>query len=258
MAFPNPRITPSSLILGQIVGDFVYFDDFLTGGYGTTTGPKFASTADVADWLYTEASATSTFIISDAERGGVLTADVGATTDDHGHTAQLNGEAFQVSVDRDIYWEMRSKIRAEVAEVDWVIGLCNTDTTVLAGCNDALVFRSGAVDVAPLNAGTADIIASAGDDMAGSWTDTKISEVDTGINLVADTFNVFAIHLQVRSDSRRRARFFVDGQELLNTTTNIPDDDVALTPTWSIQNTASMAASAKLEIDYIYCAQVRL
>lgn len=257
MGFPNPRITPGSILTGNIVGDYVFFEDFIKGGYGTTTGPMFASTANVAEWLYTALSGTPTFIVSDAERGGVLTCDAGATTDNHGGGAQLNGESFAVVAGKDIYWEMRSKIRAEVNEVDWVIGLCDTDTSILAGCANALVFRSGAVDSVPLDAATADIIASAGDDMGGSWTDSKISEVDTGINLVADTFNVFAIHLVVDAEGNKRAKFFVDGAEVLNTTSNIPDVDTFLTPTFTWQNTASMGASGKLEIDYIYCAQTR-
>ncbi len=258
MSFPNPRIFPGGVKTGQIVGDPYYFADFHKGGYGTTTGPMFASTANVADWLYTVRNgSTPTFIVADSERSGVLTASCGATTDTHGLDCQLNGEGYSVVKDKDIYWEMRCKIPAEVAELDWVIGLCNTDTSVLTGCNNALVFRSGAVDAAPLNAASADIIASAGDDMAGSWTATTISEVDTGQDWVADEYRTFAIHLTVDSQGNKRARFYIDGEEVMNVTSNIPDEDTFLTPTFAIENTDAMAAAGRLEIDYILCTQVR-
>lgn len=258
MAFPSTRTIASGFYPGQMIEGMghEYFDDFHTGGYGTTTGPKFASTANVAEWLYTVNTGTPTFIISDAEPGGVLAASAGAATDNHGWDAQLNGEAFTVAAGKDIYFETRWKSRTSVTDIDWLIGLCNTGTEIIAGTvANAIVFRSGAVDAAPLNAGTADIIASTGDDIT-SWTHANISEVDTGINLVADTFVTLAFWLRVNSEADKRLTFYVNGAEKFNTTTNIPDIGTALTPSFSGQNNGSTNEFV-MEIDYIYCGQAR-
>lgn len=164
----------------------------------------------------------------------------------------MPGEAFQVVADKDIFFECRFKSVNAVVSIDWIIGLCDTTTTVPAGTNltDAIVFRSGAVDAAPLNGGAADIICSVGTTMAGSWTATTMSEVDSGVNLVADTFVTVSFHVI----GNKRVKMYVNGKEVLSTTTNLPSS-VALTPTVATQNNG--AVQAILEIDYIYCAQTR-
>jgi len=253
MTFPNTR-TPSSVLPGAIVGDFVYFDDFIDGGgFVAATGPKVATTANVGTWHLTElGGATTTMIVQDDEPGGVVViSDAGSTN--HGSNLQMNGAAFSVAAGRDLYWEMRWK-PGHATQLDFVIGLLNAGVTAaIAGTvTQALVFRSGAVDTSPDNAGTADIIASAGDDIT-SWTHANITEVDTGVNMVADTFVKTAIWLRT-SGSQRRAIFYVNGKEILNTTSNIPDVGTALSPLIARQNNGG---AADMEVDYVYCAQTR-
>jgi hypothetical protein len=255
MAFPNTKFLGGSVISGQAVApDPEYFDDFIEGGYGTSVAYKFSSTANKGAWLYTElGGATSTFIISDAELGGVMTISDAGTTN-HGSNSQLNGESFVITADKDIYWEMRWK-PSHATALDFVIGLVNTSTAVIAGTiTDAIVFRSGAVDTSPDNAGVADIIASTANGVT-SWTHANITEVDTGVNMVADTWVTTAFHLHMAdTTANSRLHFYVNGNEKLVTSSNIPDIGTALTPTIARQNNVS---AANLEVDYIYCAQKR-
>lgn len=249
MSFPNPRIVPAGVGPGlSLVGDPYYFDDFVAGSLVS----KWDTVDNGANWLTSDLSGTSVHTISDDEPGGVWRCDNGATTDNHGVTCQMPGSAWQVLTDRDIVYEIRLKSVNSVTAIDWIVGLCDITTTIPAGTNltDAIVFRSGAVGASPLNAGNADIICSVGTSLAGSWTTSTMSEVDSGVNLVADTFVTLAFHVI----GNQRVKMYVDGNEKLNITSNIPSS-VALTPTVAIQNNGSVRGI--LEIDYIFVSQVR-
>lgn len=251
MGMPSPSIPRGSFIPGNLIsGDYAYFDDFVAGGYGTTTGHKFASTANVAEWLYTALTGTPTFIISDDEPGGVLAAATGAATDNHGLEAQLNGEAFEVNATKDLYFEVRVKSQNSVTAIDWLIGFATTETSMLAApAANFIGFTSGTAGGAVLDGGAADIIARSVDDQT-AWTGTQ-SSADTGANLVADTFVTLACWVK----RNERAIFYVDGVEKYNTTTNIPDAGDALTFAFACQNNG--ATQAILEFDYIYVAAER-
>lgn len=263
MGFPNTRIMGAGFAGGQIINglDYEFFDDFLAGGYGTTAGHKFASSANVAEWLYTAiGGSTPTFIISDGERGGVVAAATGATTDNHGLEAQLNGEAYEVARDKDIYWEMRFKSQNAVANFDWVAGLATTETTVLASpAADFIGFTSGTgAAAAVLDSGAGNIIARTLADAAGTaWTASAATQtsLDTGSDLTADTFVTLAFWLQMNG-STGRVRFYVNGTEKFQTTSTIPAvGSSPMTPTFACQNNSTVQAI--MEIDYIYCAQTR-
>lgn len=245
-SFPRGSFVPGNLING----DYAFFDDFLAGGYGTTTGHKFASTANVAEWLYTALTGTPTFIISDAERGGVLAAATGAATDNHGLEAQLNGEAFSVNATKDMYFEARFKSQNSVTAFDWLMGWSTTETSMLAAPSANFIgFSSGVAGGAVLDGGVANIIARSVDDQT-AWTGTQ-SSLDTGADLVADTFTTIACWVK----GSERIIFYVDGVEKYNTTTNIPDAGDALTFAFAVQNNGS--TQGIMEIDYIYVSQER-
>src|SRR5687768_16201843 len=124
MAFPNTRMLAGGFAPGKAMQlDVEFFDDFISGGYGTTSGAKFASSADVAPWLYTALTGTPTFVIKDDELGGILAADTGAATDNHGLECQLNGESFQITADKDLYFECRWASRTTVTALDWIFGI---------------------------------------------------------------------------------------------------------------------------------------
>ncbi len=261
MAFPNTRLLAGGFAPGKAMQlDIEYLDDFVTSGYGTTTGHKFASTADVSEWLYTVlGGGTPTFKVKDDALGGILAADTGAATDNHGFECQLNGEAFQVTADKDIYFEVSWTSRTTVTALDWVFGLGTTETSFMAGPSaNFMGFSSGAaITSAVLDGAAANVIARTLDDSGGVWTATEgslQSSKDTGVDIVAGTYNTMAFWLQMNG-STGRLRFYVDGSEKFVTTTAIPDAGDALTVMFGAQNNGSVQGI--LDIDYIYCAQKR-
>ena len=260
MAFPNTRLIGAGFAPGQAVQqDYEYFNDFLAGGYAATTGPIFASTANVATFLYTALTGTPTFIISDAEPGGVVALATGAATDNHGLECQMNGEGFEVLNNRDIYFEMRWKSQNAVASFDFAFGLATTETSVLASpAADFIGFTSGVVGGAVLDGATANILARTLADAAGSvWTASAATQTsaDTGSDLVADTFVTTAFWLQMNGTSGR-VHYYVDGNEKFVTTSTIPATASSpMTPTICCQNNGSVQAI--MEVDYVYVAQKR-
>jgi len=255
MAFPNTRLIGSGFAPGQAVQqDYEFFDDFLAGGYGTSSGHKFASTADVSEWLYTALTGTPTFIIKDAARGGILAAATGAATDNHGFECQLNGECFAITADKDIYFEMRWASRNSVTAIDWVCGLGTTETSFMANLSANFIgFTSGSsASAAVLDGGAANIIARCMEDQS-AWTGTG-SNLDTGSDLVAGTMVTMAFWVQMNG-SNARVRFYVDGNQKHETTTNVPDAGDALTLMFGAQNNGT--TQAIMDIDYIYAAQKR-
>jgi hypothetical protein len=255
MAFPNTRMLGAGFAPGKAMQlDVEYFDDFITSGYGTTTGHKFASTADVSEWLYTAlGGSTATFKVKDDEIGGILAADTGAATDNHGFECQLNGEAFQITADKDIYFECRWASRTTVTALDWIIGLAGTETSILAGpAGNFIGFTAGASYTgAVLDSAAANIIFRSNDDIT-AWTSTVVG-VDTGIDLVAGTYNTMAFWVQMNGSSAR-VRCYVDGNEK-GAFTTVPDAGDPLTLTFACQTNGSVQGI--MDIDYIYCAQKR-
>lgn len=254
MAFPNTRMLGPGFAPGKAMQlDVEYFDDFVVGGQGTTIAGKFATTADAAEWLATALSGSPTFAIKDDEIGGILQVDNGATTDNHGVELQLNGESFQIAADKDIYFEIRMASRNSVAALDWTVGLATTDTSHLASPGGNFIgFTSGAAYTgAVLDSGASNIIFRSNDDIT-SWASTVVG-VDTGIDLVAGTYNTLAFWVQM-SGTNARVRCYVDGAEKGNFTT-VPDAGDPLTPTIAIQNNGSVRGI--LDIDYLYVCQKR-
>lgn len=264
MAFPNTRQLAPGFAGGKALQtDIEFYDDFTTSGYGTTTGHKFASTADVSEWLYTAlGGGTPTFKIKDAGNGSILAADIGAATDNHGFECQLNGEVFSVRADKDIYFEVRWASRTTVTALDWVFGLGSTETTFMAGpTRNFMGFTSGSgAAAAVLDGAAANVIArtlaiAAG----GAWTASAATQtsLDTGVDIVAATYNTMSMWLQL-SGSTGRLHFYVDGSEKFVTTSTIPAISASsdpLTLMFGAQNNGSVQGI--LDIDYIYCAQTR-
>ena len=235
----------------------VFFDDFLTAGYnGEASSGKFSETADDCEWLVTKIDGATdndeALVVSDAEPGGVLTI---TTTDADNDSLELqkNGEAFQVQANKDIRFKARLKLTSTTTPtttIDWFIGLANTDTTVMAGCTDAIGFHGGTT-ILMANQGAANIIATTASVLGSDWTSTSLqTAADTGVDFEDDTF--FTVEFEVTSNSR--VRFWVNGARVHESVTNIPGA-VELTPTMCILNNGAEAKT--MEVDYIYCRQER-
>ncbi len=236
MSFPNPHPVPGSVMAGNIVGDHIYFDDFHTAGIDN--GGSFSRTADGGHWLVTD-DIDASVTVRDDEPGGVVRITTGSNSNDFA-SCQLNGESFKVTANKDIYCEMRFKFD-DTDDTRWFFGLAQTDITgttigpILDGTTESIGFRQNTdtgVDVfALLENGNAE------------------TTVDTGVNVADDVFQVFAFHVL----GSERVKFYIDGKEVANFTTNIPNGD-PITPTMEIH---SPTASSFVEVDYFLCMQVR-
>src|ERR1044072_3407483 len=143
-------------VIGQrIAGNLVYIDRAKhLRRYIDEMGPdviKFSerfvrpliSAADtVLDWTTTlvEAGAgESTITKPDGVDGGLMfTTDA---AEDDGINAQLKGEMFKLNTAcKALYFYARLKA-SEATQLDWLIGLCITDTTLLGGMTDGIYFE---------------------------------------------------------------------------------------------------------------------
>lgn len=220
----------------------VFFDDFVTGGKGTTVAGKFGSTADTAEWLCTLTN-SATPVIGDDEPGGVLTI-TNAGADNDMVEMQLNGEMFKFATGKPLIFEARIKI-TDVSETDFLIGLGITDTTPLAGWTDYACFHcadsSGNLSFGNAKDGSGGAV---GSETSGATV------TDTGIDLVDDTFIV----LRFETDGVSKIKAFVNGVLKVTHTTNICDNET-LTPTICVRNDGAVAQT--LEVDYVLVIQQR-
>ena len=183
--------------------------------------------------------ADATVVIADDEPGGVLTITTNSNANDFA-SCQLNGEAFKVAAGKDIIFEIRVKF-ADTDDTRWFVGLATTDVTgttigpVLDGVTESIGFRQ--------NTDTGVDIYYLCEDASTETT------ADTGVDVSDDTFVTLGFHVI----SNERVKFYVNGAEKANVTTNIPDTD-AVTLTMEVH---SPTASSTMEVDYIYCAQTR-
>lgn len=230
-----------------LITDYEFYDDFLTAGYAadlalaneSNPAAKFSEVADAGDWLVTR-DVAPTIVVADSEPGGVLLVTTGGSAGDFA-SCQLNGTSFAVNADKDIVFEARVKFD-DGNDTQWFIGLASADVTgttlgpILDGTNDSIGFRQpGATDV--------DIDYVVEDD-------TTETTADTGVDIVDDTFLVLTFIVT----STTNVRFLIDGNFIADVTTNLPDAGAALTPTFEV---SGPTANSTIEIDYIYCSQVR-
>lgn len=211
----------------------VFFDDFVTGGTGTTVAHKFGTTANTAEWLAT-LTATGAVQIADAAPGGWITFS-GASASDAA-SCQLNGEAFTMAAGKNIVFEVRIKA-SDADDQKFFFGLASTDTTIIAGCNDSIGFRNTAGNTADIHYVVED--------------DTNETTADSTKDLANATFVI----LRFEVFGLDRVEFFVDGERVAVVKTNLPDAGTALTPTFEIINTTG---GDTLDIDYIFVQQDRI
>ena len=217
----------------------VIFDHFGDGwGFepsdADNTG-KFSETANLGQWLVTVTDGggdgAEVIVVSDAEPGGVAT----ITTNDADNDSmelQMNGEAFAVNARNDMWFSIRMKL-SDADTCDWFVGLATTDTAVLDGTTDSIGFTN--------TSNSADIRY-----IQESATTTVSPLVDTTYDFANDTFRTLSFH--TRKD--KGTAFFVDGNLIEFTGTNLPDAGDALTPTICLQNAS--AAASSMEVDFIY------
>lgn len=235
LGYSSGRLAPTQHPGQSVEAPVEFWDDFVTGGTGTTVGGKFATTANAAQWLNSTDNG-GTCIISDAEHGGVVALTPGTSANDY-VSCQLNGEAFVTAANRKIIFETRIKSN-DTDDLKFFVGLATTDAgtsatagPVLDGTNDSIGFRN-------VLGNTAAFLYIVEDDTsettgaAGSLTD--------------DTFTILRFEL----DGTSMARFYVNGALVGKVTTGLIDAGVALTPTLEVGSPTGTTATF-LEVDYV-------
>ena len=218
-------------------------DDFFEGGYypgsvaPTTNGAKFAEQADQTAWHVSivdgDADNDEVIVVNDDGAGGILKME---TTDKalDSIQAQLNGEAFQLTAAKEMWFNCRFAIEDVSANTN-AMGLSTTDTDVIdSHANDHILFYN-----------------CAGDLYFSVAQDGTATALDTGVNLGDGTNVVCAFYW----DGVDTITVAVNGTTITNLTDNgttivFPDDE-ALSPVMATQTTDT--GKDYMLVDYIGC-----
>lgn len=205
-----------------------YSTDFVRFPVDDTTG-------DPTEWTTTvvEAGAGDTLIASLDGSGGKVRITTAANEDDGG-SYQLNGSAFELTSDQELYFGAFGVQINDVTQTDFFLGLAVTDTAILGGVADRIGFQS--VDAAtaltfPIEKSTAE------------------TNFDPSVTLVDAT----AVDLEFYFDGST-LEVFVDGASVGKpAVTNLPDD-VALRLSWEFLTGEAVANT--MEIDRLTVIQI--
>jgi hypothetical protein len=233
---------------GRVNGNLVYFDKIgRLRRYVDAIGPDvikylndFVSgpgidTAFDNDWTVTRVEAgagESTVTLTDVGGGALLITTDAADND--GINMQQIGEAFNLAGSgiKLLYFGARFKI-SEATQSDFFIGLCDTDTDILAGANDSIGFRKvdGSTAVSFLT------------EKATVETTVAAFTADTGFHIVEFIYNGVAGTLEA----------FVDGTSLGTVAvTNLPDEEQRV----SIHFLTGEAVVKTMTVDWVNCIQI--
>jgi hypothetical protein len=258
--FP-PVLTPG----GPVPAPATYWDDFVTGGSATATGPKFSSTADAAEWLTTLITSAVPKVEDNANfkavtpfgAGGVVRIVNGATNNDS-VSMQLNGEPFVAIRKKSIVFEARVATSA-IAGTLLAVGLGKTETAILAAGGQTLT----ATDfIGFVVRGTSGLILPV---VKGANTETlpPILNGVTAPALVNNQWATLRFEIQPTGNTTHMVYFYVDGLLVAkhnSETAALPLDasqgtPIGLTPSYS-QKTQGSAANNGF-IDYILAVAQR-
>ncbi len=266
MGFPHGSLTAPIQAPGQPL-DFPvrYFDDFVTGGSATATGPKFSSTADAAEWLTTLITSavpkitdnTDTKTITPFGAGGVVKI-INAGTNNDSVSMQLNGEPFVIQPNERTVFEVRIATSA-IAGTLLAIGLGSTGTAIMAAGGQTLSLTDF---IGFVVRGTTGLILPC---VKGASTETlpTIFSSVTAPALVNSVWTTLRFEIVPTSATTWMVFFYVNGILVAkhnSSTAALPLDStqttpIGLTPSWSQKTQGSAANNGFL--DLIYCDQER-
>lgn len=215
---------------------FRIFDDFTEVGTGTTSGSKFATSADAATWLNSTDNGGTTLAV-DGFHGGAVRLLPGTAAGDY-VSIQMNGRPIVLGSEANI--KMATRVRfLEANDKKFFFGLATTTAStsatvapVLDGVNDTIGFRQLTTTTTSLDAVTED--------------DTN-ETTTTGLGTLAA---LTWVELAIEIDGLTAVRFYINGALVATHTTNIPDSGVSLTPTFEIGSPTG-TTSTYLDIDYL-------
>lgn len=157
-----------------------------------------------ADWAVTEIDAAGTQALTDVAGGGLLLTC--ANTEDDSVEMQKVGEAYQLVAGKPLWFESMLQV-SEATEIDFIIGLCITDTTAIPGVSDGVYFLK--VDAATAITYHCE---KDGNDTTGN----------AGVAIVAATDTRFGI----KFDGKGTVEYWIDGHRVAHSGVYIPDDEL--------------------------------
>lgn len=140
-------------------------------------------TFDAGDWTVTETDAGATEALTDVAGGGLLITNTAADNDLVG--MQLGAEAFLPAQNKQIWLQAKFQV-SEATQVDWMIGLSDTDTGLPTLPSDGIVFykNDGETNIqcAAIKAGVSSVESNIGTFTAA--TDITLGFKVTGTHLI--------------------------------------------------------------------------
>jgi hypothetical protein len=240
MSYSAPAL-PAVFSPGQygMAQHVIFHEDFVTGGKGTTIAHKFATTADAAEWLQVVDN-SGTVVITDAQPGGVITMNPGTGALDF-ISLQLNGESFAVRNNKKMWFNCRIALD-DADDAMWCIGLSRTDVTgtTKGPILDSIIAAEGDF------IGFGNVVGTTADIYYIIEDDTSQTKTDSTYDLSDSTFVELGFFLNGRS----YIEMYVNGNRVVKTATNIPDNNAAVTPTIEVCSTTGTTATSML-VDYI-------
>lgn len=204
---------------GQPLANCVFFDDFV----------RF----NANEWTITETDAAATEELTTGENGILLVTNTAADNDLVSMQACATaGLPFRPEVGRKLWFACKFAV-SEATQVDWLVGLLETDTTPFTTSNGIFFTKpdgSTEVNFFAINSGATSGLGSTFTFTANTWWE---------VAFIVNSLNSVEI--------------WVNGNVVGTITTNIPTS--SLRPTIAIQN--GDANSRLLLVDYILAAQTR-
>ena len=243
MAFGSSPLS-GSIVFGQaVMDDVVFFDDFFVAGYSTSSADnsRFSANQHEGEWYAQSSALTSNnnaLFQATSQKNGVLrmicTSAAGNFTQ-----AQLNSSPFHIKAGKDIYFETR--IKSNLTSSLAFVGLADPAADLVAGSSQMIGFD----------------LPTGGDIIARTMDDETATSTDTGSDQASSTWVTLGWHLSYPNATDQRVKFYVDGAEKVQTITNVPDADTALSPALAIEAATGTALTHWMDVDYILVAQKR-
>ena len=234
MALSIPFLPPVSKAGAPLDMPFVFFDDF--GEF-----PSVGTGDNAATWRNSTDN-SGTVLLGDVAAGAIVLTPGSSATDYV--SIQKVGACIYMDANKDIVYKARIRLD-DADDAKWFVGLAAADDAatgstaapVLDGNNDTIGFRNTAGN-------TADIYYVVEDDATETTADTTKDLADA-------TFVDLAF--EVRGTSS--VTFYVNGEQVGKSSTNLPDASTALTPYFEVSSTGT--GSTAMTIDYILVSQDR-
>lgn len=162
------------------------------------------TTYTAGDWTISETGAGGSTAQTDVAGGGIiLTSDV---LENDSQDVQKKGEAYQLTTGKPLWFEAMLQV-SEATELDFIVGLIITDTTMIDAVSDGIYFLK--------DDGDANIDYHC-------EKDSNDTTADTLIDIVAATDTRFGL----KFDGAGKVEYWIDGQRIVTSSVYVPNDEL--------------------------------